>query len=371
MTEVKETKNKLDVLLEQDKDFPKVGDNVEGRVIKDERNTLYVDLGRLGTGIIFGREYFVIKDLIRNIPVGGEITAKIVDLEGENGYIELSLKEAKQAEVWVEAQKALNEKRVLNLQIAEANKGGLMINWQGLTGFLPASQLGPDHYPHVAGGDSNRVASELEKLVGERVNVVIITAEPQENKLVFSEKEALRQTGELKEEKKETKKEASKNMLSKYSIGEILEVEVSGIVDFGLFVKLPAGDEGLIHISEVSWALINDLSSSFKIGDKFKAKVIEVNDEKVSLSIKTLIDNPWKTAADRYKKGDTVKGAVIKISDHGALISVEEGIYGLVHVSNFKDLDELKQELKLGQVYDFEIATIDTDAEKMTLVLKK
>ena len=358
--------NKLNDLLNKDIVLPKVGDNVEGTVIRDERNTLYVDLGKLGTGIIFGKEYLIIKDIIRKIPVGGKITAKIIELEGENGYIELSLKEAKEAEIWVEAQKAMKEKRVLRVRIAEANKGGLMINWQGLVGFLPASQLGPEHYPKVAGGDANRVAMELQKLVGKMLDVVIITAVPEEEKLVFSEKEALKvQGGDVK-----TKTEkVSKNLLSKYSVGDILDVEISGIVDFGLFCKLEDGNEALIHISEVSWSLINDLSSSFKIGDKVKAKVIEVNDEKVSLSIKALIENPWKTAGEKYKNGDKVKGVVIKISEHGALVSIEEGIYGLIHVSNFKDLDELKEKLKLGGVYDFEISQIDTDAEKMTLVL--
>ena len=364
-----ETNTKMNSLLDKTVDMPKVGDNVEGVVIGNERNTLYVDLSPFGTGIIFGKEYLIIKDLIRNIPIGGKITAKVLELEGENGYIELSLKEAKEAEVWVEAQEAMKEKRVLSLNVAEANKGGLMINWQGLTGFLPASQLAPEHYPKVAGGDKNRVTAELEKLVGEKLNVVIITADPQENKLVFSEKAA---TGDVSSTKKSSKsKKSDVNMMEKYSIGEILEVEVAGIVDFGLFVRLPEGDEGLIHISEISWSLINNLKNDFKVGDKVKAKIIEINKEKVSLSIKALTENPWKKAGDKYKKGDVVKAVVIKISDHGALVSVEEGIYGLIHVSEFEDLDDLKSQLKLGEVYEFKINTIDADAEKMTLVLNK
>ena len=366
MTATKE----MDSLVNQIQELPKVGDNVEGVVIGNDRNTLYVDLSPFGTGIIFGKEYLIIKDLIKNIPVGGKITAKVLELEGENGYIELSLKEAKQAEVWVEAQEALKEKRVLSLNVAEANKGGLMINWQGLTGFLPASQLSAEHYPKVAGGDKNRVTAELEKLVGERLDVVIITADPQENKLVFSEK-AINGGNTSSKRKSDKAKKSDVNMMEKYSIGEEVEVTVAGIVDFGLFVKLPEGDEGLIHISEISWSLINNLKNDFKVGDKVKAKIIEINKEKVSLSIKALIENPWKTAADKYKKDDVVKAVVIKISDHGALVSVEEGIYGLVHVSEFKDLDDLKANLKLGDAYDFKINSIDADAEKMTLVLNK
>lgn len=364
-----DTNVKMETLTKDLQELPQVGDNIEGTVIANERNTLYVDLSPLGTGIIFGKEYLVIKDLIKNLPIGGEVTAKIIDLEGENGYIELSLKEAKQAEVWVEAQKTLSDKKVLSLTISDANKGGLMINWQGLTGFLPASQLTTDNYPKVAGGDKSLVTSELMKLVGEKLDVQIITANPQENKLVFSEKAA---SGESTSTKRSSRKpKVDVNMLERYSIGQEVEVEVAGIVDFGIFVKLPEGDEGLIHISEISWSLINDLKNTFKVGDRVNAKIIEINKDKVSLSIKALTDNPWKVAAQKYKKDDSVKAVVIKISDHGALVSVEEGIYGLVHVSEFENIDELKAKLKLGDAYDFKINTIDADAEKMTLILNK
>lgn len=359
---------KMESLTKDFDELPKIGDNIDGTVIANDRNTLYVDLSPLGTGIIFGREYLVIKDLIKNLPIGGEVTAKILDLEGENGYIELSLKEAKQAEVWVEAQKALADKKVLSLTISEANKGGLMINWQGLTGFLPASQLTAANYPKVAGGDKNRVTSELQKLVGEKLDVQIITANPQENKLVFSEKAA---AGESSSRKYTKTQKSDVNMLERYSIGQEVEAEVAGIVDFGIFVKLPEGDEGLIHISEISWSLINNLKNTFKVGDKVNAKIIEINKEKVSLSIKSLIENPWKDAAKKYKKDEVVKAVVIKISEHGALVSVEEGIYGLIHVSEFEDIENLKETLKLGDAYEFKINTIDSDAEKMTLVLNK
>ena len=364
-----ETKNiKMESLTKDFAELPKIGDNIDGTVLANERNTLYIDLSPLGTGIIFGREYLVIKDLIKNLPIGGEVTAKIIDLEGENGYIELSLKEAKQAEVWVEAQKAMEDKKVLSLSISEANKGGLMINWQGLTGFLPASQLTAENYPKVAGGDKSLVTSQLQKLVGEKLDVQIITANPQENKLVFSEKAA---AGESTTRKPSKKQKSHTNMLERYSIGQEIEAEVAGIVDFGIFVKLPEGDEGLIHISEISWSLINNLKNTFKVGDKVNAKIIEINKEKVSLSIKALIENPWKAASEKYKRDDSVKAVVIKTSEHGALVSVEEGIYGLIHVSEFENIEELKDSLKLGEVYDFKINTIDSDAEKMTLVLNK
>lgn len=357
--------NKNEIFGGELKDLPKVGENVEGKVISNERNTLYVDLKPYGTGIIFGREYLIIKDIIKDIVPGVSVTAKVVSLEGENGYIELSLKEAKEMEVWKQAEEFAKENRVLPIHIKDANKGGLMVTWQGLTGFVPVSQLSEQHYPKVNGGDKSRILSELKKLVGEQLQLSIITVEPKEKKLIFSEK---KNSSEKTEEKKESKKEEV-NMMERYSIGDILDAKVIGVVDFGIFVKLPSGDEGLVHISEISWSLIGDPKSLYKVGDEVKVKVIEINKDKVSLSIKALVDNPWKTAGEKYKKGDSVKAVVIKISEHGALVSVEEGIYGLVHVSEFKNENELKEKLQLGDTYEFKINVFDIDSEKMTLTL--
>ncbi|PID83551.1 30S ribosomal protein S1 [Candidatus Campbellbacteria bacterium] len=350
------------------KDLPKVGENIEGTVISNERNTLYVDLKPYGTGIIFGREYLIIKDIIKDIVPGVSVTAKVVDLEGENGYIELSLKEAKEMEVWKQAEEYQKDGRVLPIHIKDANKGGLMVTWQGLTGFVPVSQLSEAHYPKVSGGDKTRILAELKKLVGEQLQLSIITVDPKEKKLIFSEKKNLNEKSPQDSSKKTEVKE-DVNMMERYSIGDILEAKVIGVVDFGIFVKLPSGDEGLVHISEISWSLIGDPKSLYKVGDTVKVKVIEINKDKVSLSIKALVDNPWKTAGEKYKKGDTVKAVVIKISEHGALVSVEEGIYGLVHVSEFKNEEELKEKLQLGDTYEFKINVFDIDSEKMTLVL--
>ncbi len=351
------------------KSMPKIGDNVEGVVIANERNRLYIDLAPFGTGIIFGREYLIIKDLIKDMVPGVRITAKVIDTEGEDGYIELSLKEAKEAEVWKEASEAMKEKKVIPLIVKEANRGGLMINWKGLIGFLPVSQLKEEHYPNVAGGDKNRILAELEKLVGKKLNLNIITVEPAEKKLIFSEKTVNSENSLSEDAGPELKNDKEESMVKKYSIGDVLEAEVIGVVDFGVFVKLPRGDEGLVHISELSWSLISDPKTLYKIGDKLTVKVIEINDNKVSLSVKALTENPWKKVGNKYKKDDEVKAVVIKISEHGALVSVEEGIYGLVHVSEFKDLDELKEKLKLGNSYNFKIKVFDVEAEKMTLTL--
>ena len=360
-----------ELLATQIQDLPKVNDNVEGIVITNEKNTLYVDLGILGTGIIFGKEYLVIKDLIKNIQPGVKITSKILELEGEKGYLELSLKEAKSAEVWQEAIKYMKEKKVLSLFIKDANKGGLIVNWQGLVGFVPVSQLTKENYPNITGGDKNRILLELKKFIGEKMDLVIITVDSKENKIIFSEKNVDNEKeGDIKNKKKISGSDKKTNMLEKYSIGDVLDAEVIGVVNFGIFCKLlSTGDEGLIHISEISWSLINDTSLLYKLDDKIKVKVIEINQDKISLSIKSLTTNPWEKVDKKYKEGAIVKAVVIKLSEHGALVSVEEGIYGLVHVSEFKNIDELKERYELGEVYDFKIKIIDAELEKMILTL--
>lgn len=332
---------------------PQIGDIVEGPVISIERSGIFIDLHPFGTGIIFGREYMAVRDVIRKINVGDIVAAKVVDTHNKDGYTELSLKEAKQALTWSEAELAMKEKRVLDLVISEANKGGLIVNWQGIQGFLPASQLRSDHYPRVNDGDKDRILEELKKLVGQKLPLTIIGIQPKEGKLIFSEKTP----GEKDREK----------IVGQYAVGDILNGEVTGIVDFGVFVKVEEGLEGLVHISEIDWGLVEDPRQMFKVSDKVKVKVIEVKDGKISLSIKALKENPWVEASKKYKKDMEVEAVVIKFNRHGALASIEEGVAGLVHVSDFGSEEKLKANLELGKSYPFKITLFDPKDQKMAL----
>ena len=333
---------------------PKVESLVEGPVIMIKKSSVFVDLSPYGTGIIYGREFINAKDIIKKIALGDVIKAKVVETENEDGYTELSLKEAKQALMWSEAEKAIKTKTVLNLEIKDANKGGLILEWQGIQGFLPASQLKAEHYPRVLDSDKDKILKELKKLVGEKINVMIISTLPKEGNLIFSEKD------NNPEEKKE--------ILSKYSVGDELECIVAGIVDFGIFLKLEDGLEGLVHIAELDWGLVEDPRSMFKVGEKVRAKVIEIKDGKVSLSIKALKENPWKEFEGKLKKGDIIKGVVIKYNKHGALVSIKEGVAGLVHNSTFGSETKLREKLELGKNYNFQITLFEPKDHKMTLM---
>jgi small subunit ribosomal protein S1 len=330
-----------------------LGDVVEGEVLGVEKACVYINLPPYGTGIIWGKEFINARDIIKKINIGDKVAAKVVDAGNENGYIELSLKEARQALIWDEAEKAIKEKTTLELLVEEANKGGLIINWQGIKGFLPASQLKAEHYPRITDGDKDKILDELKKLVGQKISVGIITALPKEGKLIFSEKNI--------------EKKSKQKMVDKYKIGDVCQGEITGIVDFGIFVRIEDGLEGLVHISEIDWTLVENPRAFYKVGEKVDVKVIEVKDGKVSLSIKALKENPWIEAEKKYKKGDEVNGVIIKFNKHGALASIEEGISGLVHISEFNSEAKMKEKLELGKSYAFKILLFEAKNQKMGL----
>lgn len=348
----------MDKLIVDTPAAPQAGDIVSGTVAAIGRARVYIDINPFGTGIIYGREYMNARDILRKVHIGDTIEAKVVDGENEDGYIELSLKEARQALIWADAEEAVKKATVLSLEVKEANKGGLIIEWQGISGFLPASQLSAENYPRVSDGDKDKILTALNELIGKHLNVVMITADPKEHKLIFSEKGL-----EEKQEKEEK--------VNKYEVGNVVKGEVTGAVDFGVFVKLEPGLEGLVHISELDWGLVEDTKALYKVGDMVDVKVIEVKDDKISLSIKQLKENPWHTAAKKYEKGQTVDGVVIKYNKHGALASIEEGVAGLVHVSEFENEEALKAALSLGGVYKFKITLFEPNEQKMTLSFKE
>ncbi|MBN2094293.1 MAG: S1 RNA-binding domain-containing protein [Candidatus Zambryskibacteria bacterium] len=332
---------------------PTRGTIVEGKIISIDKNSVYIDLFPWGTGIIFGREYINARDVIKKINLGDSITGKIVGTDNEEGYIEISLKEAKQALIWSEAEEAIRDKKIFELPVKEANRGGLMLSWQGITGFLPASQLKTEHYPRVSDGDKDKILEELRKLVGQNLSVAIIAINIKEGKLIFSEKD-------FDNSEKE-------KIIDKYNLGDEIEGEVTGIVDFGIFVKIEEGLEGLVHISEIDWSLVDDPHKFTKVGEKIKVKVIEIKDGKISLSIKALKPNPWVEASKKYKKDNLVSGVIIKFNKHGALASIEEGVAGLVHISDFGTEEKLREKLELGKTYNFKINIFDPKDQKMTL----
>ncbi|OGZ42017.1 MAG: hypothetical protein A3C80_02525 [Candidatus Ryanbacteria bacterium RIFCSPHIGHO2_02_FULL_45_43] len=352
----------MDLLFKQSSvTLPKEGDIVEGKVMKVDGSRVFVDLV-FGTGIVFGREYRLGKHLLRKVKEGDALSAKVVEVENEGGYLELSVSEADKERVWKQIKKLHNEKAVIELKALEANKGGLVFEWQGIKGFLPVSQLTAQHYPRVDGGDKIKILEELQKFVGQTFSLIVLDFElsSMEQKLIFSEK------GGVPEE--------TRKLLESYKVGDVHDGVVSGVVDFGIFVQLEENLEGLVHISELDWSLVENPGDLFKQGDKVKVRVIGIEGDKISLSVKALKEDPWKQA--NYQKGDIVEGRVTKLSKIGSFVQVFDKdrpnvsgkIYGLSHVSEFGSQQKMESIVEIGKIYPFQIAHFDPEQHKLSLL---
>jgi small subunit ribosomal protein S1 len=347
---------------------PKKGQTVEGKIIGSGHFAVYIDLGSVGVGVIYGKEYYAAKDVLKHLQPESTIKAKVVEVDNEDGYLELSLTDAQKEVSWENLKETEQTSQTVMVNIAGANKGGLLAEMEGIKGFLPLSQLSIKNYPRVKDGDSNEILKHLQKLVGQQLEVKIIDVSPQENKLIFSEKAVTSR--------------AINELLKQYKPGDIVEGKITGLADFGAFIKFPIIEEGnleqektqaegLIHISELDWQLIDDVSDVIKVGDIVKAKITDVSqDGRVSLSLKALKEDPWKGIDKKYKKGDIVEGEVVKVNQLGAFIEIDPKIRGLVHFSELSNQEKEKNNLQNGKKYKFEIIALDAETHRMGLRLK-
>ena len=331
------------------------GKEIEGTVLRKGQSVVYVDLSPWGTGILYKGELKGSAYDLKKIKIGEKLTAKVISRENEDGFIELSLKELGDRRAWETVAKSYNEQGTFPVKIMAANKGGLMVECFGLHGFLPASQLGPDNYPRVEDGNEERIIMKLRQLVGQTLSVRILDFSEADKKLILSEKAA--EATELKE------------ALTKYKVGDVIVGEVSGIVDFGAFVKFGENLEGLVHISELGWKLIDDPKEIVQLGVKVNAKIIGISGTQVSLSIKALQENPWQGIGQKYKVGEIYEGTVSKLNPFGAFVYLDKDIHGLAHISQFESDERLKAQLKMGEKYRFKITSMKPEQHRMSLKL--
>lgn len=350
------------------KSFPKVGDVIKGIVVSSGKNEVIIDIPGVTTGIVRGWEVEDESGQLTDLSVGVEVQATVLDLENEKGMMELSFRVAGHRKAWDHLKRLKDSGEIVTVKTTEANKGGLIVELGKVLGFLPVSQLNSEHYPRVDGGNKTKILDRLKEYIGEEFKVKVIDLDETEEKLIVSEKAI----------------DAEEQMaaIAGYAAGEEVEVKVSGIVDFGLFVELPVryGEgksapegqedqktvEGLIHISEVSWQRVDDLKDLFNIGNMVKAKIIEIADSKVSLSIKRLLPDPWQDAAKHYKVNQVIDGKVVKINDFGAFIELEHKIHGLAHISEL-GADINQAPLEVGKTCQFKIINMEPEAHRLGL----
>ncbi len=351
----------MDKLVEEHDDLlqtPVTGEIVTGHILDKGKNVMYLDLGNFGVGVIYGRELFDDLDTYKTAKIGDPIQATITDVENEDGYIELSLRSATRERSWEELERKLGEGDIFMADVLDANKGGLIMRVNGVMGFLPVSQLAPDHYPRVEGGDRNQILDRLKSYVGQQFKVKVITAERDGEKLILSEKAAI--GDELSE------------ILGKLKEGSVIEGTVSGVADFGVFVKFEVDDqelEGLVHISELAWQRIDNPADIVQVNEKVKAKVIGVDGLRISLSIKQLRDDPWNEVENKYKVGDIVEGEVLKVTPFGGFVKLDNDIHGLVHISELPEesRNEPSTVLHANKMQEFRIISLEPREHRLGL----
>ncbi len=325
---------------------------VEGTVFSIRKHEVLIDLGARGIGFVPRREM----GFSRNLSEGDSVTASIVDTEMDNGYVLLSLRKAAKDRGWDEVAAIKETGKTIDVSPYDANRGGLLVELEGVRGFLPVSQLSAEHYPRVGGADKDEILQRLHSLVGKPIKVRILDADRKANKLIFSEKEAI--------------KEGLAQRFEKLTVGDSVKGVVTGVVDFGVFVNVD-GIEGLIHISEISWERVNDPSDYVKVGQAVDAKIIAVDKERLSLSLKQLSDDPWLKEAEQFKKGDTIEGTVTRITPFGAFVQISPAVEALIHISELGEGSEADPEkvFKLNERKTFKVLEADKENRKISLGL--
>ncbi len=344
----------MDDLLSKTKlDSLKSAEVIEGTVSTIKKNEIWVDLGAHGLGVVLRREI----SNSQGIEVGQKITVSVIDPELEEGYALLSMKRAVKDRGWDELIRVHEQGEIIDIIPYDANRGGLLVELEGIRGFLPVSQLAAGHYPRVSGADKDEILQKLHALVNKTLRVRILDVSRKDNKLIFSEKEAI--------------KDDTQERFSKLKVGDIVEGVITGVIDFGAFVNVD-GIEGLIHISEISWERVDNPRNYIKVNDKIKAKIIAIDKERLSLSIKQMSEDPWLEQVKSFKKGDVIEGKVTRITPFGAFVQLSPSVEALVHVSEMSDDEAVDPEklFQLNQKKKFKVLDIDVDNRKIALSLK-
>ncbi|MGH7234218.1 MAG: 30S ribosomal protein S1 [Candidatus Saccharimonadales bacterium] len=332
----------------------KAGDVVEGTISSIKKNEIWVDLGARGVGVVLRREI----GYGQQLEEGQTITVSVIDPELDEGHALLSMRRAVKDRGWEELERLFAEQEIVEVMPYDANRGGLLVELEGIRGFLPVSQLAAGHYPRVNGADKDEILQKLNALTTIALRVRILDVSRKENKLIFSEKEAI--------------KDDMAARLATLKVGDNVEGVVTGVIDFGAFVNVD-GIEGLIHISEISWERVDNPRNYVKVGDKIKAKIIAVDKDRLSLSLKQMSEDPWLSEVKQFKKGDVVEGKITRITPFGAFVQLSSSVEALVHVSEMSDDDSVDPEklFVLNEKKQFKVLDIDTENRKIALSLKQ
>jgi len=343
-------------LLESDLiKVPQVGDTVKGIVLAASKAEVRLDIDGIIIGVIRGRELFEEGEEYANLKVGDEVEATVVEPENENGEMELSFRFAGQEKAMKALQEAFENRKNIKVKILAANKGGLLASYAQIQGFLPVSQLAPENYPRISGGDKSKILDKLKSFIGQEFEVKVSNFDEKEEKIIFSEKDAWTET--------------QKDIISKYKVGTVVEGSVTAVTDFGVFINFGENLEGLIHISELAWQRIDDPADLYKVGDTVSAEIINIDRSKIFLSAKKLMKDPWEDVEKKFKIGQIVTGKVLKVNPFGLFVKLDDDIHGLAHSSQLTIPDGLRinEFFKSGEDRQFTIVSIEPKEHRLGL----
>jgi len=328
------------------------GETITGKVLSLRKHEVLIDLGAQGVGYVPRREV----GFSRSLKEGDEVTASVVDAELDNGYSLLSLRKAAKDRGWEEVAAKCESGEIIDVAPYDANRGGLLVEYEGVRGFLPVSQLSAEHYPRVGSSDKDEILQRLNSLVNQTLKVRILDCDRKANKLIFSEKEAI--------------KDGLAERFEKMKIGDTVKGVVTGVVDFGVFVNVE-GIEGLVHISEISWERVNNPSDYVKVGQTIEAKIISIDKDRLSLSIKQLTKDPWLDEVEQFKSGSEVEGTVTRITPFGAFVQISPAVEALVHISELGSDNAVDPEkvFTLNERKKFVVLEVDKENRKISLRL--
>jgi len=342
-----------DLLAESSVDQLTTGAVVEGTVSSVRKHEVWIDLGARGVGVVMRREI----GHGQKLEEGQTVTVSVIDPEMDEGYALLSMKRAVKDRGWDELQGYFDNQKTVEAVPYDANRGGLLVELEGIRGFLPVSQLAAGHYPRVSGADKDEILQKLNALVDKPLRVRILDLSRKDNKLIFSEKEAV--------------KEDMQARFAELKVGDEVKGVVTGVIDFGAFVNVD-GIEGLIHISEISWERVDNPRNYVKVGDEVTAKIIAIDKDRLSLSLKQMSEDPWLKEVKAFKKGDMVEGKITRITPFGAFVQLSPSVEALVHVSEMSNDDTVDPEqiFQLNEKKQFKVLDIDSEGRKIALSLK-
>lgn len=338
----------------------KYGDVLDGVIMRIDRDEILVDIGSKSEGIVPAKEFSSLTPEERqSLQVGQSILVFVVQPENPEGHPVVSIDRARQEKSWRKLQEIYEANEVIEAEVTNYNKGGLLVNLDGVRGFVPASQVS-----EIRGGDDASKQADMARLIGTTLPLKVIEINRHRNRLILSERQALQERRDVMKER----------LIEELKEGEVRRGRVSSICDFGAFVDI-GGADGLVHLSELSWSRVRHPGEVLKIGQEVDVYVLGINaqDKKIALSIKRTQAEPWSRVAAKYEVGQLVRGTVTQLANFGAFARIEDGVEGLIHVSELTDerITHPKQVVREGQELILRIIRIDPQRRRMGLSLRR